>query len=433
MSSPHLQRPIGFSPNEISALINEVVVEQHAEEGAFLWMLRDRAVFAPNYSLADLAKLDERLEAHLDGLRVAGDFGIRLCQLMLEKKEPGEVFVAGVLAFDRGDSGFIEKVLAFSSSQRLARGLISALGWLPFNRIKDRVQEFLTSDRPAVRRVGIAASTVHRVDPGDSLRDAISDSDPFLRARALHAAGELGRLELLPKLRTGFTDADDSIRFGAAWSATRLSQNLDSLAVLRKFVESAGSQAYEALQIVIRRMDLATAKLWQGSLAKDKDKLRLAVIAAGAIGDPLLVSWIIEQANFPSVARLAGEAFSMITGADLAYEDLDGGPPANFEVGPNDNPEDEDVSMDTDENLRWPLPPLLTKWWNKHRARFQAGRRYLRGKEITAVSLRDALVNGTQRQRAAAALEIALRDPTRPLFEIRARGQFQLVEMNKWS
>src|SRR5262245_6682257 len=72
-----LLKPIGFAPREISALINSDVVARHADEAPFLWLLRDRAAAAPHYSLLDLAKLDERVEANLDGLRVAGDYGWR--------------------------------------------------------------------------------------------------------------------------------------------------------------------------------------------------------------------------------------------------------------------------------------------------------------------------------------------------------------------
>jgi len=59
--------------------IIESIVSQHAEEAAFLWLLRDLAVAAPHYSLQDLADLDERVEAHIDGLRVAGDPGWVFC------------------------------------------------------------------------------------------------------------------------------------------------------------------------------------------------------------------------------------------------------------------------------------------------------------------------------------------------------------------
>ena len=82
MDPSKLHRPIGFHPSEISALINQDVVAQHAEEAAFLWIMRNEAVRAPHYTLKDLAKLDERVEAHLDGLRVADNSGcddVRKC------------------------------------------------------------------------------------------------------------------------------------------------------------------------------------------------------------------------------------------------------------------------------------------------------------------------------------------------------------------
>ena len=51
--------------------VTPLVIAQHAEESAMLWIHRGVALTSPNYSLPDLAKLDGRVEAHLDGLRVA--------------------------------------------------------------------------------------------------------------------------------------------------------------------------------------------------------------------------------------------------------------------------------------------------------------------------------------------------------------------------
>jgi hypothetical protein len=49
-----------------------LVVEQHAEEASFLAALRDYALRAPHYDIDHLGKLDNRLDAHLDGLRIGG-------------------------------------------------------------------------------------------------------------------------------------------------------------------------------------------------------------------------------------------------------------------------------------------------------------------------------------------------------------------------
>jgi len=55
--------------------------------------------------------------------------------------------------------------------------------------------------------------------------------------------------------------------------------------------------------------------------------------------------------TIPELARVAGEAFTMITGVDIAYEDLEGAWPEGFVAGPTEDPEDENVAMDPDEDL----------------------------------------------------------------------------------
>ena len=149
---------------------------------------------------------------------------------------------------------------------------------------------------------------------------------------------------------------------------------------------------------------------------------RTALLAAGAAGDPGAVPWLIDQMKLPALARLAGEAFSTITGADLAAEHLDEPPPEKVETGPNDNPEDENVAMDEDDALPWPNADAVQKWWAAHQRRFAAGTRYFLGNAIAVDTLNQALGSARQRQRAAAALELALRQPGSPLFEVRAPG-----------
>ena len=395
------------------------IVGQHAEDASLLWYLRNAAVSRPDYSLVDLAKLDNRLEAHLDGLRIAGEAGWNLLKENLSLNEPGDLFVAGSIAFESRAKESIDFVLKDSEG---IQGIISALGWLPCEQAQPYIQDFLSSSSSRLRHIGIAASAIHRHYPGPPLSAAVSDGDPLLRARALRAIGELKRTELLPKLLSGFADPDQNVRFAAAWSATLLSVSPDSLTVLRKVAESADPNSYKALQMAVRRMDVAAAKAWQASLSKQKESLRLAIVGASAIGDPDRVPWLIEQMNLPALARVTGEAFTMITGIDLAYNDLEKRAPGGFETGPTENPEDENVEMDPDENLPWPDPVLVQKWWSNNQSQFQKGTRYLVGKPMTIEWLQQVLRIGRQRQRAAAALELAIRQPGQPLFEVRAPG-----------
>jgi uncharacterized protein (TIGR02270 family) len=403
-------------------MIIMVVVEQHAEEAAFHWILRDSAACAPHYSLNDLAKLDNRLDAHIDGLRIAAEAGWEICKEALSYEEAGEMFTAAFLAFESGDVARIETVLEEgSASPELSRGLVSALGWLPYPQAENHIQQLLTAKSLDLCRIGIAAYAVHRQDPGNGLAVALSSDDAWLQARALRVVGQLGRTDLLPLLQSQFTAGDDLCRYSAAWSAALLG-DIRAIPILQVIAGLDVPYKEEAAKMALRRMDLPTAHTWQRSLAQNLDSIRLAIIGASVIGDPVLIPWLIDQMTIPELARVAGEAFTMITGVDIAYEDLDGEWPEGFEAGPTEDPEDENVDMDPDEDLPWPEPEAIQAWWYNHRGQFQRGTRYLLGNPMSIAWFQDVLRNGMQRQRAAAALELAMRQPGQPLFEVRAPG-----------
>ncbi len=399
------------------------IIEQHAEEAAFLWLLRDAAIRAPHYSLKDLAHLDDRVEAHIDGLRIAGDAGWEICREALSLEEPGEVFAAAVLALESREPARIEQVLSVAGAvPETARGLISAFGWVSPPQLQGTVKDLLASTSSFHRRIGIAACAVHRVDPKAALQAAIIDDDPLLQARALRAVGELGRKDLYPLLQQQLRVKDDAGRFWAAWSAMLLGDRGNGLELLKVVAASESAFRERALQLALRVMEGASAREWLKGLMQYPDRLRYVVIGTGITGDPVYVPWLIKQMETPPLARIAGEAFSLITGVDIAYEDLEGERPEGFAAGPTENPEDEDVAMNPDEDLPWPDPKKIQSWWDANKGRFQAGVRHLVGKPITAEHCQDVLVSGYQRQRIAAALELSLTQPGRALFEVRAPG-----------
>jgi uncharacterized protein (TIGR02270 family) len=398
------------------------IVEQHAAEASFLWSLRKHAVIQPNYRLAELSRLDNRLEAHLDGLRIAGEPGWAIVKTALvEGGEPGQIFTAGVLAFESGDPEKIEQVIEVGTATAL-RGLVSALGWLTYEEAAKHIKGLLAAEEPARRRVGIAASAIHRRNPGQVLVAAFGADDPALRARAFRAAGELGFVDSHITLRANLKSKDPTVRFWAAWSNALLIGHKDTVAYLQDVAEAGGPFAERAAQMAMRRLTPNDAKIWLKRLVKELGQKRIAVIAAGTFANPEIILFLIDQMKVPKLARVAGESFSLITGANIVNDKLEGQKPEGFEAGPTDNPEDENVEMDQDENLPWPDPASIQKWWNARQGNFAKGTRYLLGQSITPESLRLALKNGYQRQRMAAVLELTILKPGRPLFEVRAPG-----------
>ena len=408
------------------------IISQHAEESSFLWLLRDSAIHEPHYSLSDLAHLDDRVDAHIDGLRIAGDEGWKIVKDALTWEEPGEVFAAALLAFENGNEDRIPTVFeAVGDDYALSRGLVSALGWLSVRQVNGNIQQLLAAEDAVLRRIGLAAYVAHRRDSGQFLDDALSDDDLLLRTRALRAAGELGRIDLLSFIKEHLNEDDENCRFYAAWAAALLG-DASSIRVLCDIAQEKGCHAQKACNMALRLMQLSDAHEWLQKLSKSPSLRRLAVTGYGVIGDPVSIPWLMEIMAEPEFARVAGESFTMITGVDIAYEDLEGEWPESFEAGPSENPQDEDVDMDPDEDLPWPEPELISEWWNRNKGQFQSGSRYILGKFITPEHLQNVLKNGFQRQRAAAAIELAIMNPGQPLFEVRAPGfrQQQVLGIN---
>jgi uncharacterized protein (TIGR02270 family) len=398
------------------------VVEQHVEQAAFLWQLRDGAVRSPQYTLRMIEELDDRLDANLEGSGVAGEAGWKLCEAALALGSAGEVFVASVLAIDSNDVQRIRVAVKAACRSRAAlRGLVSALGWLPYHRVERWIEKLLSADDALYRRIGLAACAVHRRDPGAALITALQDPDTALRARAMRAAGELKRHDVVALLREHLDDTDVTSRFWSAWSTVLLGE-LDGVSRLFESVESGSPFAVRALPLALRSVAQSRAIEWVRSLMLDPKHARTVVVAVGLLGDPIAVPWLIRQMTVPALARLAAEAFTVITGANLANLRLEGKRPDGLDVGPTENPSDENVAMDPDEHLPWPAPDAVAAWWSAEEPRFANGTRYLIGRPVDQAHIRHVLATATQQQRNVAALELALHDRGEMLFETRAPG-----------
>ncbi|MDB6442598.1 TIGR02270 family protein [Pseudomonas sp. 21TX0197] len=393
-----------------------LVIEQHAEEASFLAVLRDDASRAPHYDLDHLGKLDSRLDAHLDGLRIAGPPGLETLLMQLGPDTLGEMFASVVLAFESANGKVLSRLSEhLRNAAETERGYLMALGWLDWQRLSPWIDRMLAAPEPLFRRLGLAACGMHRQDPGPALLGGLRDPDPSVMARAARSAGELRRRDLLAEIRAHCRHPDATTGFWASWAAAQMGDR-QALEPLRQFAEQPSFFQYRALCVLLawqeRESSIAGIRQW----VQDPRLRRVGIQALGLLGDPVCIPWLMEQMRDLPFARVAGEAFSLITGADLALLDLELKDLPDFDAGPNDNPQDPNVAMDPDENLPWPDPRSIERWWQTHGGQFQSGTRYMLGLVHSEAAFGQVLVRGQQRQRIAAACGLARFRPDEALF-----------------
>ncbi len=411
----------------LSSLVHDRIVAEHVDDAAHLWAARELALAAPHYALEDIAELDERLRANLEGLMLAGARGLELAGYALEYGEAGELFCFATLALAADDRERFDVALGQASDPELGHAVVAAMSWLPFEFVEARAGELMRSSDPALAAVGMAVCANHRRDLlGPLLGKLCFAADPSLRARALRAVGELGRVDLLGALAQARSFPDEESRLAAVWSEVRLGQrDPEAIRALWAWIEAGGAHADVAATLAARSLGSQAALSWYQRLRSSPTHLRWAIEIAAQLGEPAAVDDLIVWSSVPELARRAGQALTLITGVDLEYEDLEGEAPEGFEAGPNDDPEDERVELDPEENMPWPDPALVAAWWESNRSRFAPGTRHLGGRALSGPSCWTALRVDRQPLRRAAALELGLAAPATPLFEVRAPAQRQ--------
>jgi uncharacterized protein (TIGR02270 family) len=400
------------------------IAQYVVDDTPYLWLAREVLARGPNARLIDLARHDERLEAYLDAMRVhCASIGPAV-QEECDRGGPAAEFLLASLRLMTGDVPSVAAMAESETPPPNLRPIVAALAWAERDAALHAISQLNRGRAPLSRAIAVATLGARRADPGPALVTAMTDQVDLVRARAYRTAGQLGRADLMAQLHHGLTDPDPECRFWSAWAAARMgaAEPLDTLADI---AWNRRPRADRALDLLLRRFDVPQANAWLREFATLPDRERSVIRAAGVVGDPLYIPWLIERMAEPVTARLAGESFSMIVGLDLAYRDLDRRPAADFQSGPNDDPADENVALDDDENLPWPDPERIGQWWTANRSRFSVGTAYFLGTPKPAADWLQALSDAFQRQRHAAALELAIRQPDRAMFEVRARGRLQ--------
>jgi uncharacterized protein (TIGR02270 family) len=301
-----------------------LIVRQHAQDAAFLFVQRAREIGGQSNDEEAVGRRDQRLSAHLDGLVAAGRIG---WETALDEARriggAGEWFVAAVLALSAGDDAELGGTLdeALAAGTRGERGLSGATAWTGADALKPQVRRWIVSTEPALRRLGLAALSHHRADPGQRLGPALADPDAGVRARAARLAGEIGRRDAVPVLRELVSGGEPSFRVN--WALARLGDPAGATGLVA-LVASApdDARAGQALDMALLALPPKAAQSELSRLLGRPATRPLAVSRSGVVGDASLLPWLVGEMRAPDTVAAAGQAFRDLFAIDVDDTDL---------------------------------------------------------------------------------------------------------------
>ena len=371
----------------LATFIPDIVIE-HYEEVEFIWGQRQSALDDPAYSMRELVDLQERIEAHVQGLLVGGERVIPFVVEGLSADDPSLAFAAGypLLRLNQPDPARL--VLDAFDRARGGRldGLRQALCHGPVSSTLRRVRTAARSAEPLVASAALEVLAFQ--SPSDCQADLLvhflRHETPEMRRGGWRVA-ELLKNPVVPHLyQKALEDDDPRVRREAHWAAAWAQQTwiLDRCRTLAKSPNPESLDALRILAILGGPDDLSTIcdPCWSEQIGASWFKI------LGSFGHPEAIADLIQGMENPNprLAVAAGAAFTKITGCDVVSQ-------TRVQLPPEDGHQPDEFEKEFLDEAFLPDPSKARDLWKKVKGMYPEGLRFYRGKALGHELTRDLL------------------------------------------
>ncbi|MGC5910619.1 HEAT repeat domain-containing protein [Ralstonia solanacearum] len=424
----------------IPAIISPLV-GRHAADAAFYWLQLDQSVASFQLTLARYRLFNSRLDAHLEGLAIAGAEGVRPAFAALERwKKSGEAFVCTWLVGQHPDEEVVATLAAYLESQPdiLLRGAISALAWLPQAVAHPLIERWSQPQlSAALQVVALRATALLAPDTANALAaplaEYIAAPSPYVRAAACRVLGKQPPESAGPLLHAALQDQEMAVRAEAAIALSGMPEPGQAGAVLWHCVADQAALHGQATgwyrMQATRRLNRWTRYLaWLAPLGHadlpalfDHLPRRVGLTFALYHGDAAHLGRVLAALADPETARYAGWVWQSLTGVDLEAAGLTLPEP---DMEPTRGPIT-DAQLDADSGLLLPNAASIVS----QPVALTPGIRCLLGRELTVAEAIRLLQVAPQAIRSVAALSLRTTLP-RLALNVRASARVQEGQLN---
>ncbi len=396
------------------------VLNEHFEELDFLWEQRESVIFAPDWNLLELAELEERAEAHLDGLRIGAGHSVEIARPALAAEERGATIAAALtlMAMDPPDQE-AEVVLAMAeaASPMARNGIRIGLRHSDVSRVADRLTQMASMGEAAVRAAAVDVLAFHGLPAPPRLAELMSAPDAEIRRRCYRAAARFGGPWSQDMLEDALACDDPGLRRTGLETSAHL--GIPRLAAICRQAASGRPPVPEAVSFLGVLGDPQDLPLLE-SLAGQTGVAWAAIAAIqglGALGHPRAIPTLLKAMADPKLTRAAGAAFIRITAAQRIEADELLPPP----------PDLPDHELEFWDDTKPPDPERARIWWEREKRRFAPERRWQAGLDISRGLLDNTFNHLPLAARRDVYLGARARDPQKTQgLELEKRAALQL-------
>ncbi len=407
------------------------VLREHFQEAVFLWKQRQRSLLASDYVLSEIAEGDEaRLFAHLEGLVIGGrPAAERLLVPALEGEETASIAVAACALLMPAEPDWLSTVLEWfvEGADEVRAGISLALALSQRADVTPTLVKRFPSLNASDQVFALEVLRSRQADTGTVLTQLAADGEELaLRRAAIRAARFAPPTTADAWVRQGLEDPEPWVRDAAietglvhgsrlAWARCRQIMEAgepDARLALLAFALGGEQAELEALIAAVGDPARRDEALWALGFSGRLAAAEAALAALREAGDPL-----------------AAESFALITGLPLASvlgaeeeeeeeeeDDEDEEMEEDDEGGGDEDGEEEGSEEEPLGALPGPEPlpgkvrvEAIEAWWQKARARFEPGGRYVLGRPLKPESLPELLEHVPMRRRPVFGWELAIR------------------------
>lgn len=362
------------------------IAEEHYEELQFLWSQRRNALHSAAYTMREMGMLEERIEAHTQGLLVLGEHLLDFVGPGLDGSDELPAFASAYALLRSGTPGAIERVReAFvqANGKRLA-GIREALCHGPAQPLLPLLQSLFTSAAPPLAVAAGEALVFHRAlqATADQLIPLLRDEMPAVRHGAWRIAALSGLSIPAAYYDAGLNDEEPSVQraafVAAAWNGyggwlahcRRLAAapTIEGLAPIAMLAAVLPPQEYQAVT--------ALASITAFGPARHR--------IAAAFGHPVIVEYLLNEMESadPATAAGAGAAFTKMLGFPV-------GSGRRAILQPADGHEPDEFEAEFLEEVQLPDVPRARQHWTDVAPKLAAATRIARGVDVSAGLTRD--------------------------------------------